>query len=1070
MKNEQRIARRLLGAALCSMLLMSLGRAHVVLDHDEGVRVSRAHVEQPHVEQPHVEQPHVEQPHVDDSAPAQPMPEQKPGVNDKVIARHRKTLLGPKPAAIGSPERDTAMRALVRMAEPAHRVLREMLDAFPDPEIATHDTVARFLTILSAELSVDLESGAAARGGEEANAKFAQRIEIYQRYVPKLLALDLRLDGVARRNGKSPGSASGGKGGDGTAGAKSGAAQDSGTKATTNRDGGTRTGGAQGTGQDATGKAAKATTSQQQPASAGGDAPQDPRSAVVRQRIQAFIRRVPADARREALKKAISEASRVDLRAAAVRYAGKTQDPKIAPAIAGLLSVPDLQAPAREALRLLTWRAKPFADAKDFETWWAEHGDRAYEELTLRAAQRAQEAIRELEAAQAKERARLQALLAERSVLVVELAVAQAEPRWGLVLAELERHEAGGGADAVLARFADTLAQREVSDKASKSVDLVKLHDFLRGRAQASTSANKAAGIGLLRAWIECARLLRGEANNNAETFLLGQLGDGTAQPELFALLARFATSQRVKLAVVKVAESLQDNVALGAALDCIASLVFDASNDEEKALRERVSKLLVGKVLDAKRPHAIREQALRGLGELGPVALPRLRALVVSAEQGLRKDLMLRLTAFQWSVLHAAPSWQGLTGDQLRDAAAEHLGFLESCLADAEARVRLSAAQAFGRFPPSNVNFDPDQLRLLVRKLIASVGARLADEEDLGTIKALRETLVAQAERVDEHGFALQHIVAALLRWHGDAAKRKNLASAITALTQDEQRLLQGPIDTEAGIVVAKRFVDAGLADHAMYWLVAPSLVKLDRDADKGNGDPDVAKEIRKRAGERTALVLRVLQGLDTDFAKLEGSRREQVGAMLRTCDSGLRKVVTEHPAAVFALGLAHADKKAHGDARRAFQLLITSKAAGISDALRTTARLALAREAIADGKPNKAVEALAGRSDVASLELIGRAQLNAGKNAEAATAFRQVLGKKDGSLSPQLEAQCRLGLIDALLKQQKLEGVAKLLATPVPADPKLRDRHSLLKAEFEKQQKAKKGGGKTAGPSKDS
>ena len=385
---------------------------------------------------------------------------------------------------------------------------------------------------------------------------------------------------------------------------------------------------------------------------------------------------------------------------------------------------------------------------------------------------------------------------------------------------------------------------------------------------------------------------------------------------------------------------------------------------------------------------------------------------------------------------------------------------------------MRLEAAQAFGKFPPSNVTFaaartprvDPqaDPLRRRAPR------RRRRSQCDQG---AARGPCSCSQNARTSKPFALSHVVATLRSWHADAKKRSILAGAISGLAQDEKRLLQGQIDIETGISTAKGYLDAGLVDHAMQWLVSPTLTKLDRAAQSKKGDPDVQREIEGFAAKRTALVLRVLQDLDTDFAKLEGPRREQVGAMLRTCELGLHAVTDEHPAAVFALGLAQADKKAHDKAAASFQRIVGSSAAGLPDALRSEARLALASELISAGKATTAAKALAGRSDVASLELMGRAQLAAGKYGEAATAFRGVLGKKDGSLSPRIEAQCRLGLIDALLKQQKLEGVAKLLATPVPADPRLRDRHSLLKSEFERLQRSKKpGNAKTATPGKGS
>ena len=146
--------------------------------------------------------------------------------------------------------------------------------------------------------------------------------------------------------------------------------------------------------------------------------------------------------------------------------------------------------------------------------------------------------------------ARLHALLAERSVLVVELAVGQAQPRWALVL---QRARARGClrmvGTRVFARFADKLSEREPDEKTKASVDLAKLHDFLRGRSQANKAGDKIAGVGLLRSWIECARLLGGDANAKAEEYLLAQLGSGRSRPELFALLSRFATSSRVKQA-----------------------------------------------------------------------------------------------------------------------------------------------------------------------------------------------------------------------------------------------------------------------------------------------------------------------------------------------------------------------------------------------------------------------------------------------------------------------------------------------------------------------------------------
>ncbi|HMQ23421.1 MAG TPA: hypothetical protein PKE00_13075, partial [Planctomycetota bacterium] len=246
---------------------------------------------------------------------------------------------------------------------------------------------------------------------------------------------------------------------------------------------------------------------------------------ALRIELKAFLARLPEDGRRKVLaetwKRSDDPTAKVGL-----RLAGLSEDPGLAPEVAKVLAEPLLRDEARLALADLTWRAKPFEDLADFESFWAEHRGLSSTELATRAARAARDLGRQHSAELEAERARLTTKLLENSTLLLEQLLSAPLPPWKRIGALLDDADLRPMRGAMLDAFAATLLRRgEPKDEIRPTLgELAALRDNLQQQFEKAEDADRGP---LLAAWALSAKWSGGNVAKDIVDRLLGFLEIG---------------------------------------------------------------------------------------------------------------------------------------------------------------------------------------------------------------------------------------------------------------------------------------------------------------------------------------------------------------------------------------------------------------------------------------------------------------------------------------------------------------------------------------------------------------
>lgn len=758
--------------------------------------------------------------------------------------------------------------------------------------------------------------------------------------------------------------------------------------------------------------------------------------------VRAYLTRLPHELRRRALaamwKRPDDPAAKM-----AIRFAGASQEPDLAPELASLLSEPTLRDAARVALGELTWRVRPFADLADFEKWWQEHKGLTFRELTQRAAASARELGRLHRAELDAERTRLREKLLGRSRELLRALVAKALPDWkaiGALLADEDLREIRAP---LLDELAASLVDRGApTDEIRPTLgELSVLRDRLATEFRTSVDAERAS---LLAAWTLCAKWSGASAAKESVDRLLGFLvagGGPVPLDRLFSLLQQFP-EDRVREQVIAALEKPENVAALQAGLSCLRRL----GSPGLAPLVERSLALLERVVRDGKLATKTREDALEVLGEIASTelaALQRLESLVVGgSESGLADGL--RVTALRWAVLQGRSTMQRLGNGQLTQRATDELAFLYSCIRDASPRVRQESAKALAAFPGDVSNFTKEQIEDFARNIVGRVGLSLASETNSTCARHKLEVLVRQAERANVASVSLRHLVAAVATWTRDEKMRRDVLLPLQKLYREALAKLSLSEDLAPAVLIEH----ADALGAARLWfeqariLGAPALVATDAKlATKPDGlDVQTPVHCKKRA--ESILELCELRRSGAASEELLGG---DLDTLVTSAENGIRLLIQDRPAAAVVLAEAHLARKESQAAASLLEAWRKDHEARVPEDLRRRARLVAARALVATGKPTDAIALLDGDARPESRLLVAEARLAAGQAAEAVVDLGRIVA--DARLAPELVERARNAYLEALLATGKLRDATSALERwPMSPEGAERDRRQLL------------------------
>ena len=913
------------------------------------------------------------------------------------FARERKILLG----ASGSDNEVAVIVAKLVRSDDArgHELLQSTLAAVP--ERAPLTVALEVLRSLGREMGIDAD--AALRESERARVE--RRFEFYRSYVPHIVGLCARQPDLV--------------------------------------DSGAKVSGAKVSG------AAKPEASDKSDATV----------TALRIELKAFLARLPEDGRRKVLaetwKRSDDPTAKVGL-----RLAGLSEDPGLAPEVAKVLAEPLLRDEARLALADLTWRAKPFEDLADFESFWAEHRGLSSTELATRAARAARDLGRQHSAELEAERARLTTKLLENSTLLLEQLLSAPLPPWKRIGALLDDADLRPMRGAMLDAFAATLLRRgEPKDEIRPTLgELAALRDNLQQQFEKAEDADRGP---LLAAWALSAKWSGGNVAKDIVDRLLGFLaarGGPVATERLFALLEHFP-EERVREQVFAALAKPENSSSLAAGIACLRKLGFT----ERGALVERGTTFFDMLVRDPQQPVKVREAALDALGESAGAhraALQRLEALATSDEgksggtdtAPLAENL--RMTALQWAVLQGRVWLQRLEKDDLKVRTSEELAFLFACLDDPAPRIRQESAKALSAYPGDVSRFTKEQIQDFSRSVIGRAGLALSRETNLACARQGLELLVRHAERSGLADASLARLVAALVAWSREEARRRDLLQPLQAVYRPDLASLaktdvaspQVMLDHARALGAARLHFEQGVV------LAAPSLAAVDVAARRDDAE---AVAMAVLAEQRAALVLDLFESQGSQSG---GASPSDVGSLILSAQRGLVGLTKERPLATLALAETNLERAESSAAVDLMDRWWKSVGATAAEPLQQRARLLTARALIAAGKPRDAIDQLAGDARSEARLLVAEARLAAGDASAAVTEVSALLD--DPALAPLTIERARNVCVEALLGVGRLDEAAQNLARwPAAPSGVEKDRRALLEQRLTAMRAAKVG-----------
>ncbi|MCB9890615.1 MAG: hypothetical protein H6832_08710 [Planctomycetes bacterium] len=765
--------------------------------------------------------------------------------------------------------------------------------------------------------------------------------------------------------------------------------------------------------------------------------------AAYRNLIRAFLMRLPDDVRRKALARTWQRADDPSARIG-IRLAGICDDPRLAPDLARLLAEPSSREAARLALADLTWRAKPFEDLADFESWWADHKDASSAELAVIAARAARELGKEHRAELRAERERLQAKLLERSRELVGQLLGAPLPPWkriGVVLDDPDLTELRAS---LLDDFADGLIRRGAPTDAIRPTlgELGVLRDHL---AEQFGQANDDERGALLAAWTMSSKWSGGTAAKEIVDRLLGFLaarGGPVSLERLFTLLEEFP-EDRVREQVFAALSRPENTSALASGIQCLRKLGLS----ERSSLVERSLDFFDAVVRDPQQTAKVRESALEALGEIASsqlAALQRLEGLVAPPDEAEAAPLAdnLRLTALQWAVLQGRVWLQRMGNDELKARASADLKFLFACLSDASSRLRQESAKALSSYPGDVSRFTKEHVQEIGRNIVGRLGRALANESQLACARQELESLVRQAERAALEDVALAQLVSSLTKWSRDETQRRELLVPLRPVYRQDLASLVKPDGASPAVLIehARAFGETRLILEQVLVLRAPVLVAA--DANCGGSEAD-------DKGLRTIAMQRAHWILDITEQRASGALTEDVedfDEFLVSAHRGIEAVMPERPSGTIALASTLLDRKASQAALELLERWWKTVGQRAPAPLQGRARLATARASNDVGRPSETLTMLAGDARPEAKLLVAKAQRQS-QELEGAEALLVDM-VEDPSLDPLIVEQARNAYLEVLLDGNKLDQVESLIAK-WPTATSVRERDDRAKLE---------------------